>query len=272
MVSSPPGYNVPVGELARIEQVDAPAQISREDSRRRLLVECNVRGRDIGAFVAEAKAKLAGIERSLPTGYRLAWGGQFENQQRAMGRLMVVVPIAPLLIFLLLFSALGSLKSASLVMINLPFAVVGGAAAIYLLGIHLSVAASIGFIAVLGVAVEDGLILISFFDQLREGRPGDGGGVRGLPAPHSAADDDLATTLLGLLPMLFATGAGTEIQRPLVAVIFGGLVSSLAHRIDRTAGALRPDTQGLGFRLGVTAGGEFDPPASGYRAQWRTPR
>ena len=100
----PAGYNVPVGEIARVEQVDAPAQISREDSLRRLLVECNVRGRDIGCFVAEAKEKLAGIERRLPTGYRLVWGGQFENQQRAMRRLMIVVPVALLLIFVLLVS------------------------------------------------------------------------------------------------------------------------------------------------------------------------
>ena len=113
-------------------------------------------------------------------------------------------------------------------MINLPFAVVGGAAAMYLLGMNLSVSATIGFIALFGVAVEDGLILVSFFDQLRPGRAGDGGGVRGLPAPRPAADDDHATVLLGLIPMLFATGAGSEIQRPLVAVIFGGMVSSLA--------------------------------------------
>jgi cobalt-zinc-cadmium resistance protein CzcA len=228
LVTTPLGYRVPIAEVARIEQVETPAKINREDSRRRLLVECNVRGRDIGGFVTEAKAKLAGIERRLPPGYRLVWGGQFENQQRAMRRLMVVVPVALLLIFVLLFSALGSLKSALLIMLNLPFAIVGGAAAMYLLGIHLSVAATVGFIAVLGVAVEDGLVLISFCDQLR------GKGMPTLEAVYEACRLRVrplvmttATTLFGLLPMLYATGSGSEIQRPLVAVIFGGMISAL---------------------------------------------
>jgi cobalt-zinc-cadmium resistance protein CzcA len=228
LVASPLGYHVRLGEVARVEQVDAPAQINREDSRRRLLVECNVRGRDIGGFVAEAKERLAAIERELPVGYRFVWGGQFENQQRAMRRLTIVVPIALLLIFVMLISALGSFKSASLIMVNLPFAVVGGVAAMYLLGINLSVAATIGFIAVLGVAVEDGLVLVSFCDQLRAR------GMATLEAVYEASRLRVrplvmttATTLLGLLPMLYATGAGSEIQKPLVAVIFGGLVSSL---------------------------------------------
>lgn len=228
LVASPLGYNVPLGEVARIEQVDAPAKVTREDSRRRLLVECNVRGRDIGGFVAEARSKLAGIERELPPGYRLVWGGQFENQQRAMRRLSVVVPISLLLIFVMLVSALNSLKSASLIMLNLPFAVIGGAAAMYLLGIHLSVAATIGFIAVLGVAVEDGLVLISFCDQLRrEGRTAVDAVFEACRLRIRPLVMTTATTLLGLLPMLYATGAGSELQRPLVAVIFGGLISSL---------------------------------------------
>ncbi len=228
LAASPLGYNVPLSEIARVELVEAPAKINREDSRRRLLVECNVRGRDIGGFVAEAKQRLAGLERQLPPGYRLVWGGQFENQQRAMQRLAVVVPIALLLIFVLLVSALSSVKSASLIMLNLPFAVAGGVAAMYLLRIHLSVAATIGFIAVLGVAVEDGLVLISFCDQLRAR------GMATLEAVFEACRLRVrplimttATTLLGLLPMLYATGSGSEIQRPLVAVIFGGMVSAL---------------------------------------------
>lgn len=228
LVSSPRGYRVPVGEIARIELVEAPARISREDSRRRLLVECNVRGRDIGGFVAEAKSKLAGIEQGLPPGSRLVWGGQFENRQRATRRLTVVVPIALLLIFVMLVSALGSVKSAALILLNLPFAVIGGAVVMYLLVIHLSVAATIGFIAVLGMAVEDGLVLVSFCDQLRRQ------GKATVDAVYEACRLRIrplvmttATTLLGLLPMLYATGAGSEIQRPLVAVIFGGLLSSL---------------------------------------------
>ena len=228
LVASPLGYHVPLGEVAHVRLVEAPAQINREDSRRRLLVECNVRGRDIGGFVTQARDTLAGIERELPVGYRLVWGGQFENQQRAMRRLAIVVPIALLLIFVLLLSALGSFKSASLIMVNLPFAVVGGIAAMYLLGIHLSVAATIGFIAVLGVAVEDGLVLVSFCDQLRAK------GMQTLEAVYEACRLRVrplvmttATTLLGLLPMLYATGAGSEIQKPLVTVIFGGMISSL---------------------------------------------
>ncbi len=228
LVVSPLGYSVPLSEIVRIELRDGYAKINREDSRRRLLVECNVRGRDMGGFVAEARQRLAAVEAGLPSGYRLVWGGQFENQQRAMKRLAVVVPVALLLIFVMLLSALGSVRSASLIMLNLPFAVVGGVAAMYVLGIHLSVAATIGFIAVLGVAVEDGLVLVSFCDELRR---------RGMDAVAAVFEAcrlrirplimTTATTVLGLLPMLYATGAGSEIQKPLVAVIFGGMVSSL---------------------------------------------
>jgi cobalt-zinc-cadmium resistance protein CzcA len=228
LVPSPAGYNVPLGELVTIQEIEVPAQISREDSTRRLIVECNVRGRDMGSFVAEAKQKLASIENSLPEGYRLAWGGQFENQQRAMKRLEMVVPAAILLIFLMLFSSLNSFRSAVLVLVNLPFALVGGILAIYFLDIHLSVAASVGFIALLGVAVENGLILVSFFDQLRAG------GKKVYDAVIEACRLRVRplmmtslTTLAGLLPMLYATGSGSEIQKPLVAVIFGGLISSL---------------------------------------------
>ena len=182
----------------------------------------------MGSFVAEAKQKLASIENSLPEGYRLDWGGQFENQQRAMKRLKMVVPAAILLIFLMLFSSLGSLRSAVLVLVNLPFALVGGILAIYFLNIHLSVAASVGFIALLGVAVENGLVLVSFFDQLRAGGKTvydaviEACRLRVRPLIMTSL-----TTLAGLVPMLYATGSGSEIQKPLVAVIFGGLISSL---------------------------------------------
>jgi cobalt-zinc-cadmium resistance protein CzcA len=228
LVPSPAGHNVPLSELVTIRQVEVPAQISRENSTRRLLAECNVRGRDIGGFVAEARQKLTPIERSVPEGYRITWGGQFENQQRAMKRLKMVVPAAIVLIFLMLFSSLNSFKSAVLILTNLPFALVGGILAIYFLDINLSVAASIGFIALLGVAVENGLVLVSFFDQLRTG------GKKVYDAVLEACRLRVRplmmttlTTLAGLMPMLYATGAGSEIQKPLVAVIFGGLISSL---------------------------------------------
>jgi len=228
LVPSQAGYNVPLGELVTIQEIEVPAQISREDSTRRLIVECNVRGRDMGSFVAEAKHKLAPIENSLPEGYRLDWGGQFENQQRAMKRLKMVVPAAILLIFLMLFSSLNSFRSAVLVLVNLPFALVGGILAIYFLDINLSVAASVGFIALLGVAVEDGLVLVSFFDQLRaEGKTVYEAVIEGSRLRIRPVIMTTLTTLAGLVPMLYATGAGSEIQKPLVAVIFGGLISAL---------------------------------------------
>ncbi|MHC4130557.1 MAG: efflux RND transporter permease subunit [Planctomycetota bacterium] len=228
LVPSPAGYNVPLGELVEIREVEVPAQISREDSTRRLIVECNIRGRDIGGFVKEAKKKLAPVESALPDGYRLTWGGQFENQQRAMKRLKIVVPVAILLIFVMLFSSLNSFKSALLILVNLPFALVGGIMAIYLLNINLSVAASIGFIALLGVAVENGLVLVSFFDQLRKnGKKVFDAVIEACRLRVRPLIMTTLTTLVGLLPMLYATGSGSEIQRPLVAVIFGGLISSL---------------------------------------------
>jgi len=228
LIASPLGYSVPLSEVASIDLAEAPAKITRENSRRKLIVECNVRGRDIGGFVSEAKKQLADIEQALPSGYRLVWGGQFENMQRAMKRLAIVVPIVLLLIFVLLVSALGSFRSATLIMINLPFAVIGGVMAMYVFRLNLSVAATIGFIAVLGVAVEDALVLISFCDQLRKE------GLKTIDAVYKACFLRVRplvmttmTTLLGLMPMLYATGSGSEIQRPLVVVIFGGMISSL---------------------------------------------
>jgi cobalt-zinc-cadmium resistance protein CzcA len=228
MIPSPAGYNVPLADLAEIEETQVPAQISREDSTRRLLVECNVRGRDMGSFVAEAKDKLADLERQLPTGYRIAWGGQFENQQRAMARLMVVVPVVISLVFLLLFMSLQSVKSALLVMTNLFSAMVGGILIIYLLDINLSVSAAVGFIALFGADVAGALILVSFIDQLRKQgmsvRDAVFAGCRRRVRPVMMTS---LTVLVGLVPMLFSSGAGSELQRPLVAVIFGGMISSL---------------------------------------------
>ncbi|MEI7835444.1 MAG: CusA/CzcA family heavy metal efflux RND transporter [Planctomycetota bacterium] len=228
MIPSPAGYNVPLADLAEIEETQVPAQISREDSTRRLLVECNVRGRDMGSFVAEAKDKLADLERQLPTGYRIAWGGQFENQQRAMARLTVVVPVVISLVFLLLFMSLQSVKSALLVMTNLFSAMVGGILIIYLLDINLSVSAAVGFIALFGADVAGALILVSFIDQLRKQgmsvRDAVFAGCRRRVRPVMMTS---LTVLVGLVPMLFSSGAGSELQRPLVAVIFGGMISSL---------------------------------------------
>lgn len=228
LVHSPAGYNIPLRELASVEEVEVPAQVSREDSIRRLIVECNVRGRDLGSFIAEAQRKLAPIEAALPEGYRFAWGGQFENQQRAMAWLRIVVPVAIGLIFVMLFSSLNSFKSAALIMVNLPFALIGGIWTLYFFDINLSVAASIGFIALFGVAVEDGLVLVSFFNQLRvKGRTVHEAVMEGSRLRVRAVILTTLTTLVGLVPMLYATGAGSEIQKPLVAVVFGGMISAL---------------------------------------------
>jgi cobalt-zinc-cadmium resistance protein CzcA len=227
-VHSPAGYNVPLEELVTLAEVEVPAQISREDSVRRLIVECNVRGRDLGGFITDVKERLAPIENAMPEGYRFVLGGQFENQQRAMARLKIVVPVAIVLIFLMLFGSLNSFKSAALILANLPFALIGGIWTLYFFDINLSVAASIGFIALFGVAVEDGLVLVSFFDQLRaKGHTVHQAVMEGSRLRVRAVILTTLTTLVGLTPMLYATGAGSEIQKPLVAVVFGGMITAL---------------------------------------------
>ncbi|MEW6357243.1 MAG: CusA/CzcA family heavy metal efflux RND transporter [Planctomycetota bacterium] len=228
LVPAPEGPHVPLGQIAEIREVEAPAQISRENTMRRVIVECNIRGRDMGSFVADAQEKLTPIAADLPSGYFLNYGGQFENQQRAMSRLSLVVPISIALIFLMLFSAFGSIRSALLVLANLPFALVGGVLSIYLLDINLSVSAAVGFIAVFGMAVENGTVLVTFFNQLRE---------QGLPVMDAVKQGchlrfrpllmTTLTTLLGLAPLIYATGSGSEIQRPLATVVLGGLASAL---------------------------------------------
>jgi cobalt-zinc-cadmium resistance protein CzcA len=228
LVPSPAGPRVPLSQLAEIREVEAPAQISREDGMRRVVVECNIRGRDMGSFVAEVQDVLRPISEDLPIGYFVGYGGQFENQQRAMARLGIVVPISILLIFLMLFSAFDSIRSALLVLVNLPFALVGGIIAIFLMRINLSVSAAIGFIALFGTAVENGTVLVTFFNQLRRE------GLNPMEAVRKACDlrfrpllMTALTTLLGLTPLIYATGSGSDIQRPLAAVVLGGLVSSM---------------------------------------------
>ncbi|MCK4546381.1 MAG: efflux RND transporter permease subunit [Candidatus Eisenbacteria sp.] len=228
LVRSPEGTSVPLGQLARIEEVEAPAQITRENNHRRIAVECNIRGRDMGRFVEETREKLQPVVEGLPDGYFLEFGGQFENQQRSMRRLSIVVPISIALIFLMLFSAFGSLRSALLVLSNLPFALVGGVLTIFLLGINLSVSAAIGFIAVFGIAVEDGTVMVSFFNRFRqEGLSPMAAVEKGCHLRFTSVLMTSLTTLLGLTPMFFATGSGSEIQRPLAAVVLGGLASAL---------------------------------------------
>lgn len=227
LVPAPEGQFVPLGQLAEVREVEAPAQISRENNMRRVVVECNIRGRDMGSFVNDVKKGIKSIAMSLPSGYFLDYGGQFENQQRAMKRLSIVVPISIALIFLMLFSAFGSVRRALLVLANLPFALVGGILAIFLLRINFSVSAAIGFIVLFGMAVENGIVLVTFFNQLRKQ------GLNAVDAVKKGCDlrfrplvMTALTTLFGLTPMIYASGSGSEIQRPLATVVLGGLISS----------------------------------------------
>jgi len=220
------GQHVALSQVARIQRVDGPVKIDREDGGRMSVVRANVRGRDMVGFVEAAQQKVAS-ELPLPSGYRLTWGGQFENQQRAAARLSVVVPVAIGLIFVLLFTTFGSVPQALLVLINIPFALIGGVFALVLTGEYLSVPASVGFIALLGIAVLNGVVLVSHFNQLR---------AHGLPEERIIIDGakrrlrpvlmTASITALGLIPLLLATGPGSEIQRPLAVVVIGGLLSS----------------------------------------------
>jgi heavy metal efflux system protein len=229
LVPSPDGASVPLGSLAAIQEVEAPAQISRENGMRRVVVECNIRGRDMGSFVEEARKKLAELAASLPAGYFVRYGGQFENQERAMRRLSVVAPISIGLIFLLLFSAFGRLRSALMVLANLPLALAGGILSIWMLGIPLSVSAIIGFIALFGIAVQNGTVLVTFFNQLcQEGLNPIEAVRRGCELRFRPLMMTTLTAMLGLVPMIFASGSGSELQRPIAVVVLGGLMTSQA--------------------------------------------
>ncbi|MBR0827179.1 efflux RND transporter permease subunit [Bradyrhizobium manausense] len=220
------GQHVALSQVARIQRVDGPVKIDRENGNRMSVVRANVRGRDMVGFVQAAQQTVS-AELPLPDGYRLTWGGQFENQQRAAARLSVVVPVAIGLIFVLLFTTFGSVRHALLVLVNIPFALIGGVFALVSSGEYLSVPASVGFIALLGIAVLNGVVLVSYFNQLRahglsEGRIVVEGAMRRLRPVLMTA----SITALGLIPLLFASGPGSEVQRPLAIVVIGGLVSS----------------------------------------------
>lgn len=228
LVPSPKGARFPLEQLARIRKVEAPAQISREDGMRRVVVECNIRGRDMGGFVSDVKDGIASIAEALPAGYFVDIGGQFENQQRAMARLAIVVPIAILLIFLMLFMAFKSLLHAAVVMFTLPFGLIGGVFAVVLLRINLSVPAIVGFIALFGATVQDGAVLVSFFNSFRrQGTPLAETLKKVCEMRFISVVMTSLTTLFGLLPMVYATGSGSEIQRPLAVVVLGGLLTSM---------------------------------------------
>jgi cobalt-zinc-cadmium resistance protein CzcA len=225
-LKAPGGEMVPLGQVASIKQTQAPEIINREDSQRRIVVQSNVRGRDLGSFVAEAK-QLIETQVPLPPGYFYRWGGQFENQERAMMRLAIVVPVAILIIFALLFSTFDSVKQALLILLNVPFAAVGGIAALWLRGMNLNLSAAVGFIALFGVAVLNGVVMVAYFNRLlEEGREMrdailEGAAVRLRPVLMTAL-----VASLGFVPMAVATSAGAEVQRPLATVVIGGLLTS----------------------------------------------
>jgi cobalt-zinc-cadmium resistance protein CzcA len=226
LVPSPSGALIPLGQLAKVEVSEGPAQISREMAQRRIVIQCNVTGRDIGSFVHEAKQKIDNAVK-LPPGYVMTWGGQFENQQRAMKRFSIVVPITIASIFLLLFSSFNSVKQALLIIMNIPFALIGGILALVIGQFNLSVSASVGFIALFGVAVLNGVVMVSYFNELRrEGTNVELAVVKGAVLRLRPVLITASVAALGLIPMLFATGPGSEIQKPLAAVVIGGLISS----------------------------------------------
>lgn len=227
-VTTASGDSVPLTSLAQLERTNGPVKIDRELGSRYSVVIANVTGRDLVGFVEDAKSVVM-TNIKLPTGYRISWGGQFENQQRASARLMLVVPLALGLVFLLLFSTFRSVRQALLVLSNIPFALVGGIVALWLTGEYLSVPASVGFIALLGIAVLNGIVLVSYFNQLREEGVSLSESVRlGARRRLRPVLMTASITAFGLIPLLFATGPGSEIQRPLAIVVIGGLITATA--------------------------------------------
>jgi len=222
------GTNVPLSAVAKIERAEGPVKVDRERGVRMVVVTANIRNRDLVSFVDETKQRI-NAEVKLGEGYSIKLGGQFENQQRAAARLAIVVPVAIGLIFLLLFATFGSIKQALLILSNIPFAMIGGVFALWISGEYLSVPASVGFIALLGIAVLNGVVMVSYFNLL------EAQGMSKLSIVVEGAKRRLRPVLMtasiaafGLIPLLFATGPGSEIQKPLAIVVIGGLVSSTA--------------------------------------------
>lgn len=226
LIETKTGQRIPLGQIATIERGEGSEVVNREFGQRRIIIQMNVKDRDIVSFVQEGKQKIA-QKVKLPPGYYIEWGGQFENQQRAMSKLMLVVPLSILIIFFLLMATFGSVRDAMLVILNVPFALIGGVIALWVRGMYLSVPASVGFIALFGVAILNGLVLISTMNKLRE---------EGMDL-HSAILQGAETRLrpvlmtalvatLGFMPMALSTGAGAEVQKPLATVVIGGLITS----------------------------------------------
>ncbi|MBN2528274.1 MAG: efflux RND transporter permease subunit [Deltaproteobacteria bacterium] len=228
LVDAPSGNKIRLAELTRIEEVDGPVQIKRENGKRQVVVQVNVQNRDVVGFVDEVKRKVDATLK-MPAGYFVDYGGQFENQQRASKHLALVIPLTIFVILLILFLTFHSLRQALIILFNIPLAMIGGVFALFGTGLYLSVPASLGFIALLGIAVENGVVMLSFFNQLRQ---------RGMPLQQAVIEGSekrlrpiLMTsllTILGLVPLLLSTGPGSEIQKPLAVVVVGGVFTSTA--------------------------------------------
>jgi len=226
LVRTSGGILIPLSQVADVKTVIGPIQINREKNQRRWIVAGNVRGRDMGGVVDDIK-KLVRENVELPPGFYLEYGGQFENQERAMKRLSIIVPATFLMIFLLLYMALGRIRSAALIFINVPLALIGGVLGLYITGEYLSVPASVGFIALFGIAVQNGLVLVHHINHLRdEGMPTEDAVIQASMLRLRPVLMTALTTVLGLVPLLLSHGMGSEVQRPLAVVVVFGLLSS----------------------------------------------
>ena len=220
------GSTIPIQQIAEVKQVVGPIQINRENNQRRWIVQGNIRGRDLGSVVAEIQEKIS-EKVSLPPGYYIEYGGQFENQQRAMKRLSIIVPIVIALVFFILGLTFGSVHHALLIMVNVPLALIGGIFGLFITGEYLSVPAAVGFIALFGIAVQNGVVLVSYINELKSsGIPLKDAIIKGSLLRLRPVLMTAVTTVLGLFPLLISTGMGSEVQRPLAIVVVFGLVTS----------------------------------------------
>ena len=226
LLTTPSGGKVTLAQVADVRVVEGPELITHEDGERMVIVQSNVRGRDLGGFAAEVQREVA-KRVTLSEGYFVTYGGQFENQQRAMQRLALIVPLVLVLIIGLLYASFGNGRQALLVMLNVPFALVGGIAALWLRGLNLNLSASVGFIALFGVAVLNGVVLVAYINQLRDEGKGLEDAVR--EGSETRLRPVLMTALVasvGFIPMAISTSPGSEVQRPLATVVIGGLITS----------------------------------------------
>ena len=223
---APGGEAIPLAQLASITSTEGPIQISRENGSRRVVIQSNVRGRDLGSFVEDVKSQVA-AKVKLPTGYHLEYGGTYEHLSSGRARLMIVVPITFAVIFLLLFTTFGSLKQAALVFTGIPFAITGGILALLFRGMPFSVSAGIGFIALFGVAVLNGVVLVTFINELRvKGESVERATIHGAITRLRPVLMTATVAGIGFIPMALAHGAGAEVQKPLATVVIGGLITS----------------------------------------------